>query len=115
MTKIIPISKFTINGNSMLPTLKPGQDILSFNWAYMGRKPKEGDVVVIKIGGKEMVKRVSKISRSKIFVEGDNKRNSTDSRHFGEVSISQIVGKVVYPSTIDYLNCGFKLTCCGEP
>ena len=56
-----PISRFTIHGSSMSPTLKPDQEILSFNWAYLGKKPKAGDVVVIKLNGREMVKRVQKI------------------------------------------------------
>lgn len=91
-----PISKFTVSGNSMLPTLKEGQDVLSFNWAYLGKKPKVGDIVVIKQDGKEMVKRVQKVDGRRIFVEGDNKEESTDSRYFGPISRDQIVGKVGY-------------------
>lgn len=129
-----PISKFTIQGKSMIPTLSPGQDILSFNWAYIGRKPKIGEVIVLNYQGKDMVKRVTKVEGEEIFVEGDNQDWSTDSRSFGTVSMDQIVGKVVYgtneipcPSCSCAVlgvygrkdaicqNCGFKLTCCGEP
>lgn len=92
----LPISRFTINGNSMLPTLSPGQDVLSFNWAYLGRKPKIGDIVVIKKDGKEMVKRVQKVFDQEIFVSGDNMEESTDSRHFWPIKLDQIIGKVVY-------------------
>ena len=60
-----PISRFTVNGHSMLPTLTDGQDVLSFNWFV---NPKVGDVVVIKYGGREMVKRVEKIDGEKVFV-----------------------------------------------
>ena len=123
-----PISRFTIQGNSMQPTLYPGQDVLSLNWFY---KPKVGDIVIVKEG---IIKRVTKLEGDQVFVEGDNKNSSTDSRHFGAVSIDQIIGKVVYQS--DQIpcpqcelpvvgiygrkdaicqNCGFKLTCCGEP
>lgn len=94
--RIFPISRFTVYGNSMLPTLKPGQDVVSFNWAYLGRKPKIGDVVIIKVDGKEMIKRVQKKTQLKVFVQGDNKEESTDSRDFGLVDISQVIGKVVY-------------------
>lgn len=94
----------------MTPTLYPNQDVLSFNWAYLGRKPKVGDIVVINVNGKEMVKRVTKVDDSpgeasakrgrRILVRGDNKKMSTDSRHFGPVGMDQIVGKVIYASKL---------------
>ena len=125
----------------MLPTLKPGQDILSFNWLY---KPKVRDLVVVRHGGKEIIKRVTKVLDQGILIEGDNKDESTDSRDFGYISMDQIVGRVVYPSATSTVlstsslrasqvpcpqcelwvigiygrkdaickNCGFKLTCC---
>lgn len=128
----IPLSRFTVKGNSMLPTLRTGQDILVRCWLY---KIKMGDIVVIKVNGKEMVKRIRQISHDrKVFVQGDNEKESTDSRSFGLLSKDQIVGKVVYAADkVDCLNCGsqmvgiygrkdaicqncgFKLTCCGEP
>ena len=88
-----PISRFTINGKSMLPTLQPGQNVLSVNWFY---KPKVGEIVVVEVNGKEMVKRVQKVDGRHIFVEGDNKEESTDSRYFGPISRDQIKGKVIY-------------------
>lgn len=122
-----PISKFTIHGNSMSPNLKEGTDILTFNW----NKIKVGDVVVIKNEGKEIVKRVQSINGREVFVQGDNKEGSTDSRHFGPINIDQVVGKVVYRTNeVPCLqcgspvvgiygrkdatcgNCGFKLSCC---
>lgn len=151
-----PITKFTIHGNSMLPTLSPGQDVLSFNWAYIGKKPKVGDIVVVEVNGRQMVKRIQKVDDRHIFVVGDNDKESTDSRDFGPISEDQIIGRVVYKSDVilgtsgartpesrswtsqddkmvdcpqcgsevlgiygrkDAIckNCGFKLTCCGEP
>ncbi len=118
----------------MLPTLKPGQDILSFNWAYIGRKPSPGEIIVLNFQGKDLVKRVVKVENDQVFVEGDNKEGSTDSRDFGAIDLDQIVGKVIYSSDLipcpscaapvigiygrkDAIckNCGFKLSCCGEP
>lgn len=95
-----PVSKFTVHGHSMFPTLRERQNVLSFNWAYLERLPKAGDIVVIKQEGKEIVKRVQKVVDRKVFVTGDNQEESTDSRHFGPVGMDQIVGKVIY---------------CGEP
>lgn len=88
-----PISRFTVHGNSMSPALRPGQDILSFNWAYLGRKPKVGDIVIVKSG---IVKRVQRIEGDKIYLIGDNMEESTDSRHFGLIDRKQIIGRVVY-------------------
>lgn len=84
----------------MLPTLSPGQGILSFNWAYVFSKPKIGDLVVVKHDGKEIIKRMTKIpDRGKmIMLAGDNPKQSTDSRHFGPISMDWVVGKVVYPT-----------------
>lgn len=79
----------------MLPTLKEGQDVLSLNWFV---NPKVGDIVVIKHDGKDMVKRIQKVDDRHIFVKGDNREDSTDSRHFGPVKIDQVVGKVIFSS-----------------
>ncbi len=135
----------------MAPALQPRQDVLSFNWAYLGKKPKIGDIVIVKSSKlkvkSEIVKRVKRVEGDRVWVEGDNKAESTDSRDFGAVKIDQIVGKVIFSSENhperakrvegsgmipcpqcespvigiygrkDAIcqNCGFKLSCCGEP
>jgi nickel-type superoxide dismutase maturation protease len=91
-----PISRFTVNGNSMAPTLTPGQDIISFNWAYLGRKPKAGEIIVLNLNGKDIVKRVVKIEDKEVYVEGDNRKESTDSRDFGPVDLDKVIGKVIF-------------------
>ena len=80
----------------MFPNLQSAQDILCFNWAYVFFKPKRGDIVVIKHQGKEMVKRIQKIDDRQIFVQGDNQKESTDSRNFGPIDKSEIIGKVIF-------------------
>lgn len=96
----------------MLPKFKPGDNVISLNWAYIFSKPKAGDLVVIKLKGKLMVKRIQKTNDrtkneakllsfrneifNKIFVVGDNETQSTDSRSFGWIERKNIVGKVVY-------------------
>ncbi len=77
----------------MLPTLKPGQDILVWCWFY---KLKVGDLVAIKVNGKEMVKRIESFNGRGIFVSGDNESGSTDSRTFGPIKKNQIIGKVIW-------------------
>ena len=77
----------------MFPALKHGQDVLIWCWFY---QPKVGDIVVLEKNGKEIVKRIKSIKENQISVEGDNRKQSTDSRSFGPVSRAEIVGKVVY-------------------
>lgn len=77
----------------MLPTLTPGQDVLVLCWFY---DPKKGDIVAVKVHGKEMIKRIQKTDDRRIFVIGENEKMSTDSRNFGWIKKDQIIGKVIY-------------------
>lgn len=80
----------------MFPTLKPGHEVLVFNWAYLFSQPKVGDIVVIRHNGREMIKRIQKYHDRDIFVYGDNEDGSTDSRDFGPIPQARIAGKVVF-------------------
>lgn len=88
-----PLQRFTVYGNSMLPTVKSGQDVLIWCWFY---QPKAGDMVVIKKNDKEMIKRIQNVHDREVFVQGDNKEESTDSRSFGAIDRSEIIGKVMF-------------------
>ena len=77
----------------MLPTLKPGQDVLVWRWFV---DLKIGDIVVIKYHNREMIKRISIIDDRRIFVLGDNEKESKDSREFGPIRKDQIIGKVIW-------------------
>lgn len=121
-------------GQSMLPTLKPGQSLTILKAWRLLSPLREGDIVVVgvKAGQKnrdeEVVKRVifrqnatgtrrwpeilktptgtyptaalfsrerfSGNARNGIYLLGDNINNSTDSRDFGAVFESEIIGKV---------------------
>ena len=98
-TMKFPISRYTVNGNSMSPSLRPGQDVLSFNWAYLGKKPKKGDIVVVIVNRKDMVKRVERVMGNELWIRGDNRDEGTDSRDFGAITIDNVVGKVIYTSS----------------
>lgn len=78
----------------MLPTLKPGQDVLVLCWLY---KLKKGDLVAIKKSNRDIIKRVQAIKNGKVFVLGDNDKVSLDSRNFGWVDKSAVIGKVIWP------------------
>lgn len=84
----------------MLPTLKQGQDVLVLCWPRFNRgwflKLKVGDIVAIKVNGKEMIKRIHYCNDRIINVLGDNEKESTDSRKFGPIKKEQTIGKVVW-------------------
>lgn len=83
-----------IIGKSMEPAMKDGDSFI-FDTS-LSEFPQLNDIVLIKhpfIKKKNLVKRVKNIhSDGSIFVEGDNKYKSTDSRTFGYVKENQILG-----------------------
>src|SRR5688572_19741228 len=58
-------------GASMEPTLAEG-DLLAVT---PSRQPREGDVVIVRARGTEMVKRVTAIEGDVVHVRGDNRRS----------------------------------------
>ena len=82
----------------MWPSLVRGDLILVYKWA----KIKEGDIVLYSSPERDYVKRAIKIENGKYFLEGDNKKFSTDSRDFGPVKKKGLVGKVILKYGYDY-------------
>jgi len=78
-------------GHSMEPTLREGRVVFATPLLSVG----EGDVVVVRHEGKEIIKRVKKVEKNDYFIEGDNPAHSRDSRRFGPVSGSDILGRVI--------------------
>ena len=96
---MFPIVHFKIKDKSMEPTFKEGDYILVNRLAYLFSKPSKGDVIVLenpKEKNKFLVKRISTIGSGKYFVAGDNEKYSQDSRHFGLINKSLIVGKLLF-------------------
>ena len=90
--------RFKVTGESMLPLLHPGDEILINPYAYQKSLPKIGDIVVTmhpKQDSLDIVKRVTAISQNgDCFLTGDNLDASTDSRNWGTIKHQHIVGKV---------------------
>lgn len=93
------LSKIRVIGHSMEPTIKQNKIVIVSSIPYFFRKPKVGDIVVVK-RQKYIIKRIAAINPSadgeQVFVIGDNKKESNDSRHFGWIGKDNILGKVIY-------------------
>lgn len=80
----------------MQPTLQPGDHVLVIRWL----RPRVGDVVALRdprYGKRLLLKRVAaRTADGKYEVRADNPNVGEDSRHFGVVSRSLIVGRVVW-------------------
>lgn len=82
-------------GDSMKPTLKDGQIV----FAHTMRNFRVGQVVIIFVKGKSVIKRISEIENNgRVYLLGDNEKESTDSRSYGSVVDSKIEGTVFWPS-----------------
>lgn len=90
----------------MEPGTKEGSTVFVNRYYYFFRKPKTGDVIVIRLnllkgstftqkGETYIIKRIEKIDKDKIFVVGDNEKESVDSRKFGWIDKKNILGKVI--------------------
>jgi len=82
-----------IVGDSMLPTLKPGQ--LVYGWRSRNFKP--GQVVIAFMNGGEVIKRIKSIDGGKVYLVGDNPDGSTDSRSHGSVPDTKVEAIVFFP------------------
>ncbi len=86
---------FEIEGESMSPILNEG-DLALVNFQA---ELKEGDIILAHHPfekGSKLIKRIWKITPDgKYFLIGDNLAKSTDSRNFGELPATDILGKVV--------------------
>src|SRR4051812_21913803 len=92
-----PLRRVAVHGDSMRPLLEPG-DRLLVAWLPW-RAPRPGDVVAVvdpRGGDRVLVKRVAAVDASGVTVLGDNAEASTDSRTFGPVDRSLVLGRALY-------------------
>lgn len=109
---------WVVAGRSMSPALGPGDRVVVDLWTYRHREPRPGEVVLFRGPPPRrtaLVKRVAeprqrgafRVSaevwgaetapgRAGVWVLGDNRRSSEDSRRFGAVPRDAIVGRVVW-------------------
>jgi signal peptidase I len=103
--------RYVVEGGSMLPALKPGDGVVVNRLSYRLRKPKVGDIAVVRPpdGSDRLdVKRIvagpgdqvevrgqaAVLGPDEWFVQGDNATESTDSRQMGPLRRSDLIGPV---------------------
>jgi signal peptidase I len=109
-----------VDGQSMEPTFRSGQRVLASQAYWLIGEVQDRDIVVIKVDGGTgyIIKRVYKkegevvdwantpenhpllkgeyvVPKGHIYVIGDNREVSEDSRSFGAVPIDRVIGKVL--------------------
>jgi len=80
-----------VQGASMHPTLPHGKLVVALRF----KKPRVGDVVVVKHHRVEVLKRIHEIKGELMYLLGDNPAESTDSRQYGWLPLSAVVGTVL--------------------
>ena len=91
---MILLSRFKVSGHSMVPTLKPGQEILVSSLPFFFRNPSTGDLIAFKNENQFIVKRIMEVKGDRVLVKGDN---TGDTKDYGWVERKKIIGKVIYP------------------
>ncbi|WP_072621178.1 nickel-type superoxide dismutase maturation protease [Spirulina major] len=93
--------RWRVEGRSMLPLLEPGDEVLVNPRAYQQRSPQVGDIAIVQHPHRpalQMVKRVGEIlptpTGAEFWIYGDNPGESTDSRQFGPVARSHLLGRI---------------------
>jgi signal peptidase I len=94
---LLPIARYVVDGPSMEPAYRAGDRLLVNRLAYVRRPPRVGDVVVARDpehAQRLLLKRVASVVDDRhIYVLGDNAAESRDSRTFGAIKRSHIVGR----------------------
>jgi hypothetical protein len=79
-----------VTGNSMAPTLADGDIVVLWK-----RPLRAGTVVMAVQAEREVIKRIEKLDDENAYLVGDNRPYSVDSRHYGKVKRSAILGTVM--------------------
>lgn len=90
--------RFRVTGLSMVPLLKPGEEVLLNPQAYRRSAPQPGDLVVAVHPTRphlRLIKWVVYGEGGDYFLRGINTAASTDSRNFGLVPSHCLLGRVV--------------------
>lgn len=95
--------RLQVTGESMLPTVKPGDIVLIDTKAYLQAIPQIGDIVLARHPYKDLsiIKRITDITlEERLVLSSDNPQAGSDSRQFGTISKQRLIGKVTSCSTL---------------
>jgi nickel-type superoxide dismutase maturation protease len=92
------VHRVEVTGTSMAPALRPGDRLLVVGTPWL---PRPGSVVAVRdprLPTRVLIKRVAGVDRrgGTLEVAGDAAEASTDSRTFGPVDRTMVVGRAVY-------------------
>ncbi len=73
----------------MEPALHHNDLVVGWRWFH----PRVGQVVIVRTLERPLIKRIVRIEGEKIWVEGDNKTASTDSRQLGHFLRADLAAK----------------------
>jgi len=85
-------------GDSMAPTLQPGDLVVAEQLTYRRRAPRNGEIVLVadpREPTRELIKRVVGVDADGVELHGENPPRSTDSRTFGRVPTPSIRWRAV--------------------
>ncbi len=85
-----------VSGNSMSPTLKDGQLVI----CHQVRNFRPGQVVVAFVKGREVIKRIGKIDRGKIYLTVDDSKHAHNGEYYASITDSKIAGVVMWPRNL---------------
>jgi nickel-type superoxide dismutase maturation protease len=95
----VALTRVVVSGESMRPTLLPGDRLIVLRIAHRGHL-RAGDLVTVRDPRpgeqRNLVKRIVDVSGDWAEVRGDNPEASTDSREFGRVHLGEVTGRVLY-------------------
>lgn len=92
-----------VEGSSMEPALRPGDAV--FFCPPRAEMPRMGEIIAAQDprNGRSIVKRVSRVQGTAIFLAGDWPERSTDSRVFGAITRQAWLGSALLRVSMDPL------------
>jgi len=119
-TRAFVAQPFLVSGNSMFPTFKNNDYLIVDELSFRFRAVERGEIVVFRSQvepRKHLIKRITglpgetvegiMLGANEYFVEGDNARESFDSRYWGALPRENITGRALLrlwpPSGISFL------------